>query len=157
MIYKNNNDYLEILPKKGRILGLDLGSKNIGLAICEDTQNIATPKKILRRKNNNYDFAILLSIIQENHLVAIIFGLPLKMDGSENLMVDFVMKFMQNFDEFLQNHKINLPLIAFDERLTSFDARYLSKTNSKKNKDIDDVSAYLILNDFLEYLRQVRN
>ncbi|MFM7557825.1 MAG: Holliday junction resolvase RuvX [Alphaproteobacteria bacterium] len=157
MIYKNNNNYLEILPKKGRILGLDLGSKNIGLAICEDTQNIATPKKILRRKNNNYDFAILLSIIQENHLVAIIFGLPLKMDGSENLMVDFVMKFMQNFDEFLQNHKINLPLIAFDERLTSFDARYLSKTNSKKNKDIDDVSAYLILNDFLEYLRQVRN
>ncbi|MFM6972394.1 MAG: Holliday junction resolvase RuvX, partial [Alphaproteobacteria bacterium] len=104
MIYKNNNNYLEILPKKGRILGLDLGSKNIGLAICEDTQNIATPKKILRRKNNNYDFAILLSIIQENHLVAIIFGLPLKMDGSENLMVDFVMKFMQNFDEFLQNH-----------------------------------------------------
>ncbi|MFM7703078.1 MAG: Holliday junction resolvase RuvX [Alphaproteobacteria bacterium] len=134
MIYKNNNNYLEILPKKGRILGLDLGSKNIGLAICEDTQNIATPKKILRRKNNNYDFAILLSIIQENHLVAIIFGLPLKMDGSENLMVDFVMKFMQNFDEFLQNHKINLPLIAFDERLTSFDARYLSKTNSKKIK-----------------------
>lgn len=157
MIYKNNNDYLEILPKKGRILGLDLGSKNIGLAICEDTQNIATPKKILRRKNNNYDFATLLSIIQENHLVAIIFGLPLKMDGSENLMVDFVMKFMQNFDEFLQNHKINLPLIAFDERLTSFDARYLSKTNSKKNKAIDDVSAYLILNDFLEYLRQCRN
>jgi len=157
MIYKNNNDYLEILPKKGRILGLDLGSKNIGLAICEDTQNIATPKKILRRKNNNFDFATLLSIIQENHLVAIIFGLPLKMDGSENLMVDFVMKFMQNFDEFLQNHKINLPLIAFDERLTSFDARYLSKTNSKKSKAIDDVSAYLILNDFLEYLRQCRN
>jgi len=157
MIYKNNNDYLEILPKKGRILGLDLGSKNIGLAICEDTQNIATPKKILRRKNNNFDFATLLSIIQENHLVAIIFGLPLKMDGSENLMVDFVMKFMQNFDEFLQNHKINLPLIAFDERLTSFAARYLSQTNSEKSKAIDDVSAYLILNDFLEYLRQCRN
>lgn len=157
MIYKNNNDYLEILPKKGRILGLDLGSKNIGLAICEDTQNIATPKKILRRKNNNHDFAILLSIIQENHLVAIIFGLPLKMDGSENLMVDFVMKFIQIFDEFLQNHKINLPLIAYDERLTSFDARYLAKSNSKKIKSIDDISAYLILNDFLEYLRQSRN
>lgn len=157
MIYKNNNDYLKILPKKGRILGLDLGSKNIGLAICEDTQNIATPKKILHRKSNNYDFATLLSIIQENHLVAIIFGLPLKMDGSENLMVDFVMKFMQKFDEFLLNHKINLPLIAFDERLTSFDARYLTNAISKNHKAIDDISAYLILNDFLEYLRQSRN
>lgn len=157
MIYKNNNDYLKILPKKGRILGLDLGSKNIGLAICEDTQNIATPKKILHRKSNDNDFATLLSIIQENHLVAIIFGLPLKMDGSENLMVDFVMKFMQKFDEFLLNHKINLPLIAFDERLTSFDARYLTNAISKNHKAIDDISAYLILNDFLEYLRQSRN
>ncbi|MFZ9180844.1 MAG: Holliday junction resolvase RuvX [Rickettsiales bacterium] len=157
MIYKNNNDYLKILPNKGRILGLDLGSKNIGLAICEDTQNIATPKKILRRKSNNYDFATLLSIIQENHLIAIIFGLPLKMDGSENLMVDFVMKFMQKFDEFLLNNKINLPLIAFDERLTSFDARYLANSISKNQKAIDDISAYLILNDFLEYLRQSRN
>lgn len=157
MIYKNNNDYLKILPKKGRILGLDLGSKNIGLAVCENTQNIVTPKKILHRKGNNKDFAILLSIIQENHLVAIIFGLPLKMDGSENLMVEFVMKFMQKFDEYLLNHKINLPLIAFDERLTSFDARYLTNPISKNHKAIDDISAYLILSDFLEYLHKSRN
>jgi len=157
MIYKEISDYKKILPNKGRILALDVGTKKIGVAICDETQTIATPKLILKRQSNLKDFATLLSIIQENPVIAIIFGFPIKMDGSENLMSDFVMKFAVNFEKFLDDLLIkNIVLVVFDERLSSFKARdYVKKSMKKTAKnDYDDVSASLILEHFLNNLRQ---
>ena len=101
MIFREISDYKKILPTKGRILALDVGTKKIGVAICDDTQTIATPKLIIKRQSNLKDFATLLSIIQENPVIAVIFGFPIKMDGSENLMSNFVMNFVKNFEKFL--------------------------------------------------------
>lgn len=157
MIYKEISDCKKILSTKGRILALDVGTKKIGVAICDETQTIATPKLILKRQSNLKDFATLLSIIQENPVIAIIFGFPINMDGSENLMSDFVMKFAINFEKFLENLSIkNIVLIVFDERLSSFKAREFVNKGTKKSaiKDYDDVSASLILEHFLNDLRQ---
>ena len=160
MIFREISDYKKILPTKGRILALDVGTKKIGVAICDDTQTIATPKLIIKRQSNLKDFATLLSIIQENPVIAIIFGFPIRMDGSENLMSDFVMNFAKNFEKFLQELSIrNVTLIVFDERLSSFKARDFFNKSFKKSaqKDYDDISASLILEHFLNDLRQGEN
>ena len=157
MIYKEITDCKKILPTKGRILALDVGTKKIGVAICDERQIIATPKLIIKRQSNLKDFATLLSIIQENPVIAIIFGFPIKMDGSENLMSEFVMKFVKNFEDFLQDLSIkNIVLVVFDERLSSFKARDFANKSMKKSakKDYDDISASLILEHFLNDLRQ---
>ncbi len=160
MIFREISDYKKILPTKGRILALDVGTKKIGVAICDDTQTIATPKLIIKRQSNLKDFATLLSIIQENPVIAIIFGFPIRMDGSENLMSDFVMNFAKNFENFLEELSIkNLTLIVFDERLSSFKARDFFNKSFKKSaqKDYDDISASLILEHFLNDLSQGEN
>jgi len=157
MIFKEISVCKKNLPIKGRILALDVGTKKIGVAICDETQTIATPKLIIKRQSNLKDFATLLSIIQENPVIAIIFGFPIKMDGSENLMSDFVMRFAINFEKFLEDLSIkNISLVIFDERLTSFKARGFVNKSMKKSakKDYDDVSASLILEHFLNDLRQ---
>jgi putative Holliday junction resolvase len=157
MIYREISDCKKILPTKGRLLALDVGTKKIGVAICDDTQTFSTPKLIIKRKSNSKDFATLLSIIQENPVIAIIFGFPIKMDGSENLMSDFVMKFVKNFEKFLHDLSIkNITLIVFDERLSSFKARTFINKNTKKSskKDYDDISASLILEHFLDDFSQ---
>ncbi len=160
MIFREISDCIKILPTKGRILALDVGTKKIGVAICDDTQTIATPKLIIKRQSNLKDFAILLSIIQENPVIAVIFGFPIKMDGSENLMSNFVMNFVKNFEKFLTDLSIrNVALIVFDERLSSFKARdFFNKSHKKSTKkDYDDISASLILEHFLNDLRQGRD
>jgi len=160
MIYKEISDCKKILPTKGRILALDVGTKKIGVAICDETQIIATPKLIIKRQSNLKDFATLLSIIQENPVIAIIFGFPIKMDGSENLMSDFVMNFVKNFENFLEDLLVkNIVLVVFDERLSSFKARDFMNQTTKKSakKDYDDISASLILEHFLNDLRQSEN
>jgi len=158
MIYSEIKDCKKILPRKGCILGLDIGTKKIGVAICDDSQKIATPKKIIKRQSNAKDFATLLSIIQENDIVALVLGFPLKMDGSESLMSNFVMRFAINLEKFLHDLKIeDLVLIVFDERLSSYEARSMRVTKSAKNKDYDDISASLILENFINCLHEGKN
>jgi putative Holliday junction resolvase len=155
MIYSNLNELKKVLPRKGRFLGIDVGTKKIGVAICDDLQKIATPKTIIVRKSNLKDFNNLLSIIQENHIKAIIIGFPIKMDGSTNLISDFVMRFAINFDKFLADMRIdNLVLAIFDERLSSFMARQNFKNRRDKNDNYDDISASLILENFLNCLSE---
>ncbi|NBX52540.1 MAG: Holliday junction resolvase RuvX [Proteobacteria bacterium] len=157
MIYSEIKDCKKILPKKGRILGLDVGTKKIGVAICDDFQKIATPKKIIKRQSNAKDFATLLSIIQENDIVGLVLGFPLKMDGSESLMSNFVMRFAINLEKFLHDLNVDLTLIIFDERLSSFEARNMIISKSARNKDYDDISASLILENFLNCLHESEN
>lgn len=158
MIYKEIEDFKNNVPRKGRILGLDIGTKKIGVAICDDLQKIATPKKIIKRQSNANDFATLLSIIQENHIIAIVLGFPLKMDGSDSLMSEFVFRFATNFEKFLKDLRYeNIKLIMFDERLSSFEARGMRLSKSSKNKDYDDISASIILDNFLNCFHQSHN
>lgn len=158
MIYKDINELRKILPHKGRFLAIDIGTKKIGVAICDDLQKIATPKTIIARQSNQKDFTKLLSIIQENHIKAIIMGFPIKMDGSTNLMSDFVMRFAINFEKFLSELRVeNVILAVFDERLSSFAARQNIGKNSSRSQHYDDISASLILENFLNCLSESEN
>lgn len=168
------------LAKSGRILALDVGSQRIGVAICDDQRIIATPKVIIERQSNLIDFKKILLIMQETQAKIIVIGIPLdskenfveKLPDKLNKMSEFIIRFGQNFEQFLHNNFENsttnnsasskslnseIPIILFDERYSSFSARMLnhhSLKHSKKNKYYDDVSASLVLDHFLQYLHQ---
>ncbi len=157
----------KIISKKpnnfGRIIALDVGTKRIGVAICDDQRIIPTPKTIISRQSNLKDFAKILQILQETNAIAIVIGLPLNQDNSNNAMVDFVWRFAKNFEQFLHNNfenstiKNDIDILLFDERYSSFYARCLNRqksSNQDLSRHLDDVSASLILEHFLHDFNQ---
>jgi len=156
MIFNNLNQLNQDLPAKGRFLGIDVGTKRIGLAISDSDQFIATPKLIINRQGNERDLAKIAEFIVEYSIVAIVVGHPLNMDESRIEMTDFSEKFAFALDEFLPK---KLPIFLFEERLTSFEARSINNSGlwRKKTKFVDDIAASLILQHFLDDLAQSRN
>ena len=135
------------LPKKAKIMALDLGRKKIGIATTDEDRIFAMPKTIIAKKSNITDFNKIISIMQENNIVAIICGLPLMPNGDYGEMAHFAVRFATNFENYyLQQTKLNIDILMFDERLSSFSARNIV---GKKSKSYDDVSASLILQHFL--------
>jgi len=135
------------LPTKAKIMALDLGRKKIGIATTDIDRIFAIPKTIIARKSNIIDFNKIISIMQENNIVAIICGLPLLPNGDYGEMANFAIRFATNFENYyMQQTKSNIAILMFDERLSSFSARNIV---SKNIQNYDDVSASLILQDFL--------
>ena len=132
-------------------MGLDVGTKRIGLAVSDESRFIATPKLIINRLSNLKDFEKIKKFIEENLIVGIVIGRPVNMDGSQIVMTEFCERFAKNFDDFLEN---KLPIFLFEERLSSFSARdvNVSELSRKKNKFVDDIAASFILQHFVEQL-----
>lgn len=150
MIYNSSQQLKQDLANKGRLIGLDVGTKTIGVATCDDSWLITTPKLTIKRQGEKTDFPKIKNIIDENKIVAIVVGLPLNMDGTESKMSEFVRKFTKNLDEFLSDMKI----IFFDERLSSFEAEEIMReAKTKKNRKdevIDQIAASVILQGALD-------
>ena len=141
-----------IIHKKSRLLGLDLGSKRIGLSICDDQRLIATPFKTIE-KDDFYKFiSELEKIIKENDIDGIIVGNPINMDGSSGSSSQSVKDVCKNIVK-----KIDIPLCLWDERLSTVGAFNLSSqldvNVSKKVKNIDKNAAAFILQGAIDYLK----
>ena len=98
MIYNNLKQLNQDLPHKGRLLGLDIGTRTIGVAICDGDWLVANPKITIARRGGMKDFLAIEKIIGEHKIVAIVIGLPINMDESESQMSKFVRKFTGNLD-----------------------------------------------------------
>jgi putative Holliday junction resolvase len=151
MIYNSINQLNQDLPKEGRIMGLDIGTKTIGIAISDLSRIIATPKITLSRKGNQKDFPLLAKFMAENSIIAIIIGLPLNMDDSESTMSAFIRRFAGNFDQFS-----TAKMAFFDERLSSFEAEesfnIIQVRHNKRKELIDQIAAGVILQSALDHL-----
>ena len=150
MIFNISDQLNQALPAKGRLMALDVGTKRIGVALCDESRFLATPKLIINRLSNQQDFEKITKFITENQVVAVIVGRPLNMDGSAIPMTEFCERFAQNLDIYLEK---KFPIFLFEERLSSFEAREikaLGGTSRKKNKFIDDIAASIILQHFLD-------
>jgi putative Holliday junction resolvase len=152
----NNPDQLNQALRAGRLMALDLGTKRIGVAISDESRLIANPRLIINRLSNEKDFAKILQFIKENNIVGIIIGQPTQMDGTPHEMFRFSKKFTENFDEFLKGE---FPILLFEERLTSSEARILidSPLSNRKNKYYDDIAASVILQHLLDDLASIQN
>jgi putative Holliday junction resolvase len=152
MILNDLKLYHKFAPSQGKIAAIDVGTKRIGLASCDETWEFLSPKMIIECKNQQQDFTIIKNFIEENSIKAVVIGFPTHMDGKEVKMSDFVRKFCTDFNDFLEN---KMPIFMFDERLSSFEAEQIAKEipNRKKQKHHDDIAAFVILRGFLNFLK----
>ena len=144
-------DFKKKNSNKVRLFGLDLGSKRIGLEICDERQLIATPFKTINKTNNNELIDQLKLIIKENNIEGIIIGNPINMDGSLGRSAQSVNDVATNISK-----AINIPIILWDERLSTVGAFNLSSqldiNISKRVKTIDQNAAAFILQGAIDYL-----
>ena len=136
---------------KCRLIGLDLGSKRIGVSICDEKQLIATPLKTINRNTLNELISELKVIIDENNIKGIVIGNPLNMDGSSGRSAQSVKDTSQKIEE-----NINIPICLWDERLSTVGAFNLSSqldiNVSKREKKIDENAAAFILQGAIDFL-----
>ena len=136
---------------KVRFIGLDLGSKRIGISICDERQSIATPFKTINKTNTNELIDQLNVIIKENNIGGIIIGNPVNMDGSLGRSAQSVNDVALNISK-----SIDLPVILWDERLSTVGAfnisSFLDINVSKRVKTIDQNAAAFILQGAIDFL-----
>ncbi len=136
-----------------RYLGLDLGTKTIGLAISDKTALIATSYSVLHHDNNpNSCLDDLINIINKEQIDALVLGLPKNMNNTLGNRAEETLK----FKEFLES-KLSIPIYLEDERLTTKSAEYYliegNTSRKKRKKVIDKVAATIILQSFLDQRR----
>ena len=136
---------------KCRLIGLDLGSKRIGVSICDEKQLIATPLKTISKNSLEELIKNLKEIINENDIEGIIIGNPLNMDGSFGRSAQSVKDTAQNIEK-----NIDIPICLWDERLSTVGAFNLSSqldiSVSKREKKIDENAAAFILQGAIDFL-----
>ena len=135
-----------------RFVGLDLGSKRIGVSICDERQSIATPFKTINKTNTNELINELKVIIEEYNIGGIIVGNPINMDGSIGRSAQSVNDIASNISK-----SINIPVILWDERLSTVGAFKLSSqldvNVSKRVESIDQNAAAFILQGAIDFLK----
>ena len=133
------------------MIGLDLGSKRIGVSICDDKQLIATPLKTINRNSLKDLVDELKLIVDENDIKGIIVGNPLNMDGSSGRSAQSVKDTTENIEK-----NLDIPICLWDERLSTVGAFNLSSqldiNVSKREKKIDENAAAFILQGALDFL-----
>ena len=146
------DEFKNKITKKSRLLGLDLGSKRIGVAISDDLLSIATPFKTINKESTIQFIDELKLIIKENNIKGIIVGNPINMDGSLSRKSQSVKDICKNILKC-----INVPICLWDERLSTVGAFNLSsqldENISKKVKNIDKNAAAFILQGAIDYLK----
>jgi putative Holliday junction resolvase len=98
------------LPNGGKLVGLDVGTKTIGIALCDAGWHFAGPGETIRRTKFTQDLASLRRIVDDEHAVALVVGLPLNMDGSDSPRTQSVRAFARNL------RPLDLPVLLWDER-----------------------------------------
>lgn len=155
MLIAELEEFIEKLPTKGRLLGLDHGSKTIGVATSDVERSIASPVETISRKKFSVDLEQLKRHVSDQHAIGFIVGYPLNMDGSEGPRCQSVRAFVRH----LEDH-FNLPILFWDERLSSHaadDAMLQANLSRKKREEnIDKVAAAFILQSSLDKMNQLR-
>jgi putative Holliday junction resolvase len=137
-----------------RLMGLDLGSKTIGIAISDVTRQIATPIETIRRSKFSADAAQLLALAARENAAAIILGMPMNMDGSEGARAQSTRAFARNLSKLSP-----LPVIFWDERLSTAAVERMlieaDHSRAKRSRIVDRLAAAYILQGALDRLAQL--
>ncbi len=139
-----------------RLLGIDLGTKTIGLAISNSNWTIVSPITTIRRQKFTTDVEELLAYATRKKIVGMVMGLPLNMDDTEGPRAQSTRAFVRNMARFC-----DLPVLFWDERLSSHAAQeqmyHMKLSMKKRTEKIDQMAATIILQDCLVQLRQERD
>ena len=149
-------DHFLSLPRHARLLGLDLGSKTVGLALSDVGRQIASPLETIRRVKFQLDAAALLKIAEKHAVAGLVIGLPLNMDGSEGPRVQSTRAFVRNLTPLT-----GLPIAFWDERMstlavtrTLLDA---DASRARRAEVVDKMAAAYILQGALDRLMRMED
>jgi putative Holliday junction resolvase len=147
-------DLHRLLRPEARLLGLDVGTKTIGMALSDVSRSIATPYDTIRRTKFTEDAKLIGTAIDANGVGAIVIGLPINLDGSEGPRAQSTRAFARN----LASH-VDLPLAFWDERLsTAAVERHLIEADASRKRRaevIDRMAAAYILQGALDRLKRL--
>lgn len=150
-IHQDIDTFFAELPKQGRLIGLDLGSKTIGVALSDVGQSISSPRSLIKRAKFKADAAALLTLCVEEACVGLVLGLPVNMDGSEGPRVQSTRAFARNLEPYT-----DIPIGFWDERLsTAAVTRTLieaDRSRARRQALVDKMAAGYILQGALDRL-----
>jgi putative Holliday junction resolvase len=143
---------LQTLAPGVRLMGLDLGSKTIGVATSDLTRTIATPRETIKRRKFSSDAEALLALARANGIGLIVLGIPVNMDGSEGPRAQSTRAFARNFGKLT-----DIPIVFWDERLSTaaVERMLVEADQSRRRRDevVDKLAAAWILQSALDSLR----
>jgi putative Holliday junction resolvase len=139
-----------------KILGLDVGSKTIGMAVSDELGIIAQGVTTLKRKGVNHDITRLLKVIKEQKAGKVVVGLPKNMNGSLGPSAKMVLTLLEELEK-----SVDIPVIAWDERLSTVAAERTlleaDMSRKKRKKVIDKVAAIIILQGYLDNQKRMKD
>jgi putative Holliday junction resolvase len=136
-------DFAANFPTGGRLAGLDVGTKTIGLATCDVNWSFATPDKTIIRKKFSADLETLKAVLAQHHIVGLVVGLPLNMDGSDSPRTQSTRAFARNL------LPLGLPILLWDERWSTAAVERAmiaaDVSRAKRAERVDSAAAAFIL------------
>lgn len=151
MIFEDAGEFRGTLPAGRALMGLDLGTKTIGVSVSDSRLSVATPLQTVKRKKFGADADALQTLIDSRQIAGLVLGLPRNMDGTEGPRAQSTRAFARNF---IARHPI--PVMLWDERLSTVAAeRALLEADTSRRRRaevIDHVAAAVILQGFLDRL-----
>jgi putative Holliday junction resolvase len=150
MITLSATQFRDALPNGGRLIGLDVGTKTIGTALCDAGWSFASPALLIRRTKFQKDKAALAEIIKAQNVVGLVIGLPINLDGSESPRSQSTRAFAQNLND------MGLPILLQDERWSTVAVtRTLIEQDASRAKRaelVDKMAAAYILQGAIDAL-----
>jgi putative Holliday junction resolvase len=144
--------FFAALPAGKRLIGIDAGTKTLGLALSDVGRSIASPLETIKRSKFSTDAARLLELCREHQIAGIVLGLPINLDGTEGPRAQSTRAFARNL-----NKLASLPILLWDERLTTAEAERMlidaDQSRRRRAEVIDKLAATIILQNALDRMR----
>jgi len=155
LVTSDAEEFAAELPRGGKLVGLDVGTKTIGVAICDSGWHFAGPSETIRRTKFTQDLARLRRIVEHEHALGLVVGLPLSMDGSDSSRTQSVRAFARNLSP------MELPILLWDERWsTQAVERAMIRADvsrAKRAEKVDALAAAHILQGAIDALVNLGN
>ena len=153
MITEDRLVYRDALPDGGRLLGLDVGTKTIGTALCDAGWSFSSPAELIRRTKFTADKALLAAMIGAQAVKGLVVGLPLNLDGSDSPRTQSTRAFARNLID------LNLPIFLWDERWSTqaVERQMIAEdlSRAKRAERVDKLAASYILQGAIDALAAV--
>jgi putative Holliday junction resolvase len=150
MITSRAVEFRDALPAGGRLLGLDVGTRTVGLALCDASWTIATPAELLMRGKFAADLEKLKALAEAQDVAGLVVGLPLNLDGSESPRTQSVRAFARNLEP------LGLPVLLWDERWSTQAVTrtllYADASRARRAELVDKMAAAYILQGAIDAL-----
>lgn len=150
MITTDRDAFRAALPQGGRLLGLDVGTKTIGTALCDAGWSFASPALLIKRTKFTADKAALAALIAEQQVKGLVIGLPLNLDGTDSPRTQSTRAFARNVED------MGLPVLLWDERWSTaaVERQMIAEdlSRAKRAERVDKLAASYILQGAIDAL-----